>query len=258
MKPTIPWMSQTFDEYNKKYFGCKLQMPKFSVNCSDNNWGYYTPNGTFSKLNRKFTKNGTGTIQLNSNYSRDEKDWIGTLLHEMIHMYINEVMLLYPKNPHGKEFIALANRLNADGWNISEGNEKKDTDVYEPNNNNSTNRQENVNKQNYSQQNGEFNYIFCIIEQPKDKNFKLWGFRADETNLDEYINTAKILKEKNGATTLKIFITKAKQIGYFPLVPSKLNGCGADGIYRLFYRITQSFGGYIDESYFQIIKEIQL
>lgn len=39
MKPTLPWMGQTFDEYNTKYFGGRLARPRFSLRCNPNHWG---------------------------------------------------------------------------------------------------------------------------------------------------------------------------------------------------------------------------
>ena len=129
MRPTIPWMQQAFGFYNKKYFGGRLEVPKFNLNCPYGNWGFYTPNGTFDRFTRRAKIFGSGTISLSNEYSRDEKDLIGTLLHEMIHMYIILVNKKYPFNQHGSMFQNWADKLNAQGWEISEANEKKDTDI---------------------------------------------------------------------------------------------------------------------------------
>ena len=249
MKPTIPWMKQTFDIYNKKYFGGRLKMPYFSTNCYDNMWGYYEYNGNVA-FNRKFKPKGVGKIYLNGNFSRDEKDWIGTLLHEMIHMYIAEVELKWPMILHGNDFKKWANILNQDGWNISEQNEKKESDVYDK----------------YSSSNDNRSYedrtvkpsIFCIINQPSDQENKFWGFRAEYETLNSYIESAKKLKNLNGATVLNIYYCYAPQVAQMPSSPTTLNGIGGLGIKNIIYKICKIYGGDFDTSYFKLYKTIEL
>lgn len=227
MKPTIPWLKQAFNYYNTKYFGGKLMMPSFSLRCSDNNWGFYKPNGTFNKLTRRVALNGPGILFLNGNYSREEKDWVGTLLHEMIHMYINTVMLLYPSNPHGKEFYQLAQKINEDGWEISEKNEKKNTDII------SGNDEDNI----------EYNnrivkpYLFCIIDEPNGKNYKYWGFKGDYNTLPQYIATAKKLKQF-GAKSVTIYYCYSNNLGSLNSSPQTLDGIGANSIEELIQKLS--------------------
>ena len=65
MKPTLPWMGQTFDEYNAKYFGGRLARPYFSLRCNPNYWGYYQPNATYNRITRRTTVKSPGTLFLN-------------------------------------------------------------------------------------------------------------------------------------------------------------------------------------------------
>ena len=245
MRPTIPWMQQAFGFYNKKYFGGRLKTPKFSLDCPYGNWGFYTPNGTFNRVTRRATIFGPGTLSLTSKYSRDEKDLIGTLLHEMIHMYINTVMLKYPTIPHGREFQELAQRLNQDGWGISEANEKKTTDTLDDGDE------------------VEYNnmqikpYIFCIIQQPNSNTSKIWGFKADYSNLNSYINTAKNLKQF-GATSVEVYYCYSYNMENMPSSPQELNGIGANNFNDLIYKLSKSLNERLTKENFKQIKVINL
>jgi hypothetical protein len=245
MRPTIPWMQQAFGFYNKKYFGGRLKTPKFSLDCPYGNWGFYTPNGTFNRVTRRATIFGPGTLSLTSKYSRDEKDLIGTLLHEMIHMYINTVMKLYPRNPHGEEFYGIANRINQDGWNISESNEMMDDDIYDENGDES------------SQTNNDTSYILCILEQPSHGVCKYWGFKADETTLDGFVSTCRSLKA-HGATKLNIYQCYNSALERLPSSHEQLLGVGANNINMLLRYLSQLSGGNISLNNLKLINEIQL
>ena len=130
MVPTIKWIEQNFNIFNKKYFDSKLPTPKFSLNCPDNMWGFYDYKFVYN-MRRQVTKIlSVGELCLTSKYSRNEIDVKSTLLHEMIHMYIYLIARIYPKNEHGKEFQFFASYINRDGYNVSAtGVEKKDSDI---------------------------------------------------------------------------------------------------------------------------------
>lgn len=253
MKPTIAWMSQTFDEYNRKYFGGKLRLPNFSTRCSNQHWGYYMPDGTYNKVTRTFKPNGFGTLYLNGNYDREENDLIGTLLHEMIHMYINTVMLKYPLNPHGRYFTSFANRLNQDGWNIMESNEQKDSDKYDSENGN-----EKTSFKYRLPSPDDETYLICIINQPNDPNFSTWLFRAEQENLNDYINTAKKLKNINGAESMAIYHCYAQELGQMPADSATLPGIGARGYHSALYELNKKYGVILGKKNFRLLKEIPL
>ena len=246
MKPTIPWLQQAFGFYNEKYFGGRLKTPKFSLNCPYGNWGFYTPNGTFNRITRRATIFGPGTLSLTSKYSRDEKDLIGTLLHEMIHMYINTVMLKYPTNPHGREFQEIAQRLNQDGWNISEANEKKLTDrEVQGDEADERGHEERLVKP----------HVFCVINQPQSNSFKLWGFRADFNNLQAYISTAKKI---NGANVINVYYCYSSNLNQMPTSPDNLAGVGANDYESLIKIVSRIIGERLTKENFNLAKTITL
>jgi hypothetical protein len=211
------------------------------------------PDGNYNKITRTFEPNGFGTLYLNGNYDREENDLIGTLLHEMIHMYINTVMLKYPLNPHGKDFSAFASRLNQDGWNIMETNEKKDTDKYDSENGD----KKSTFKYGLPSPDDKM-YLICIIKQPNDPNFKTWLFRAEEENLNDYINTAKNLKNINGAESITIYHCYAQELGQMPADPSTLEGVGAIGYHGVLYELKKKYGVTLGNKNFRLFKEIPL
>lgn len=245
MKPTLPWMKQAFATYNAKYFHNRLKTPNFSLDCPEGNWGFYYPDGTFNAITRKAKIFGPGTIYLNPDFSRDEKDLIGTLLHEMIHMFINTVLLKYPINAHGSDFQEFADFLNQDGWNISEANEKKITDTTDD-----TGDEEYANRTIQPS-------IFCIIEQPNDAQYKVWGFRAEYNQLNSYIQTARKTKN-NGATVLNVYYCYSANMSKLPSSPRDLRGVGAQDYNTLLSRVSRIIGEQLSQDNFKLTQTITL
>lgn len=249
MKPDVDWMAQSFVDFNKKYFGGRLTLPKFSTRCSNEYWGYYMPNGTYNKFKRTFHQKGPGTIYLNGNWEREEQDWQGTLLHEMIHMYINEVEKFYPVLPHGESFKVWANRINADGYNIMETNEKKPTDINHGNNG----------YENYKlPSDGVDASLLCFINQPNDPNYKTWVFRADPDDIQDCIDSAKNLKPINGADEMTIYYCYAPEIKSMPSSPTTLDGFGVLGYYAAINFIKKNYGIYLGKKNLRLFKKIPL
>ena len=248
MKPTLPWMGQTFDEYNAKYFGGRLARPRFSLRCSPNHWGYYQPNATYNRITRRTTIKSPGTLFLNGNYSREEKDWIGTMLHEMIHMYINTVLRKFPINDHGNDFYNIAMRINQDGWNISEANEKKSTDREV--------RDDEVDERGHEERLVK-PHVFCVIDQPQNNSFKLWGFKAEYNSLNSYIATAKKLKN-SGATTLRIYYCYSTNMGQLQTNSQNLCGFSANSYTELIKKVSTSIGERLTNENFNLAKTITL
>ena len=252
MKPTTDWMAKSFETFNNKYFNGELTLPNFSIRCNNEYWGYYMPDGTYKKLSRVFKPNGPGTIYLNGKWDREEKDWEGTLIHEMIHMYINEVLLKYPINAHGKEFNEIANRINQDGYNIQKTNEKKSTDVY--NGNNGSNKS-------YNYQLPEKGFkacLLCFLNQPNDPNNTVWVFKAEPDKLQDYINTAKSLKPINGADSINVYYCYSTEINSMPSSPTTLDGIGANGFYDAIYLLKEKYNAILGKKNFRFFRTIQL
>jgi hypothetical protein len=208
------------------------------------------PNGTYDRFNRSFDQEGTGTLMLNGNFSRSEKSLQETLIHEMIHMYINTVLKIYPRNPHGDEFYRIANNINRDGWNISETNELTDEE--------SSNdvRDENEVTQT-TDGNNNSSYMLCILEQPTHAICKYWGFKADESTIDSFITTCKSLKT-HGATKLNIYQCFDSAFGRLPASNKELLGVGANDINTLLNYLSQISGGRISVNNLKLINEIAI
>lgn len=245
MKPTVPWMQENFDFLNEKYFGGKLRHPKFGIMFGRKNWGYYMPNGNYNRWTREFYQEGTGNMYLNGNFSRSEHSLQETLLHEMIHMYINTVMKIYPRDPHGDEFQNFAFKFNQDGWNISEETEMIETDI----------DGDDVPENNSEEDNKM--YVLCVLEQPSHSVCKYWAFKAEEQSIDRFIATCKALKNK-GATKLSIYNCNLKQFNNLPSSSEKLLGIGADDINTLFSYISQIIGARISNNNIELTNTIQI
>lgn len=251
MRPTLGWMSQAFDEFNRKYFGGKLTLPRFSTRCGNEYWGYYMPDGNFNRLTREFIPNGPGTIYLNGKWEREERDWESTLIHEMIHMYINEVLRKYPVNAHGKYFKEIADRINQDGFEIYKNNEKKDTDVYHGS------KGADLSKYQYPTGDSE-SCLICFINQPNDHTNKMWVFKAEPDRLQEYIDTAKLLKPINGADEVTVYYCYSNEVKNMPSSSTTLEGFGARGPYHAISLLNQKYGAILGQRNFRLFKKIDL
>lgn len=131
--PNERWMYNCFVHYNREYFDDSLPIPEFSTECDGSLWGSYAPEFFYDTESRRVVDiSGNGTIKLNGMYKRTVDSWVLTLLHEMAHEYVFMVMKVYPKNPHGREFEAVAKyirRKSGGVWNITETTEKVSTDM---------------------------------------------------------------------------------------------------------------------------------
>jgi len=184
MVPTEEWVEENFFKYNRIYFNGELPTPRIIVSedCTYNGedcFGYYSLFGCrFDKINRKIISlRNNGTLCISSKYDRPEKDIIGTLLHEMIHVYVNLCLLVYPKNPHGKEFTKMANKINADGWDISESNEMGAGFVAGSGGSDGSGSQPVFG-------------ILCLIYKPTGTDYKYWFCRAEPNQFDAIRHTA--------------------------------------------------------------------
>jgi hypothetical protein len=196
-------MRENFQKFNEKYFGGELPQPQFKVAKMRDEWGRFElPGARFSKITRKIVKrSNNGVLLLTSAYDRNENAVISTLLHEMTHEYVYLVNGVYPRNPHGEEFMSIANRINADGWNIADGVEMTDNDTV-------------ANEGEKSQ---------CLLFVVYDKQSeKCWHVgRADENEIDKFCDSAK----KIGGN-IWIYSCRSKNLGGLKSDPNTLLGFG--------------------------------
>ena len=109
MIPTIPYIEQKFDEFNRLMFEGKL--PKLPVVLSDAK--------TFlGKCDYKQRRRKDGTIEkydfklrINTRCDLPEQEVEDTIIHEMIHYYI-EVNQLKDTSSHGQLFMHIMNNIN--------------------------------------------------------------------------------------------------------------------------------------------------
>ena len=105
MIPDIEFLTKYFYIYNKKYFYSKLPLPIFKLHRPIRYLGYYKNDG------------GNHIISICESYDGEERFFENTLIHEMIHYYLNFTNI-EDKRSHGRNFYREAKRINADGWNI--------------------------------------------------------------------------------------------------------------------------------------------
>ena len=244
MKVTAEWTEHAFDLYNEKYFQGKLSKPKIVLECDPRYFGYYRPHAAFDKWSRKITRVfSPGTLYLNAKYAnRSEKQWVETLLHEMIHMYLYTVKKIYPKKDHGKEFTEMAARLNsAGGWNIDEYGELSNSDGSNP------------------EEGGDLvePVVICAIEKPSGKNYKIWLFRADGERLEQYKRTARRLSAV-GAKSMIIYKCHMHALMKLPANPETLPGVGGDDYNDVLDKAGRIVGTEINQDLFTGYDEIAL
>lgn len=215
MIPNEQWVTEKFRFYNAKYFNGKLPFPTFRViPLPSRKLGEYFLDGKYNPFNHKIfsIRNKNGVLSISNKYSRSEKDWENTLIHEMIHMYIQRVMLYYPSDAHGKEFQSLANRINQDGWNISEKNDINATMT-------------NYNGENTDSEAPTFDNqsILCLIENPSGTTYKYWACKAENDNMDDFIAKAQSI---SGVTSVKFYRCGSNILDSLTSDPATLFGFG--------------------------------
>lgn len=107
MELTTNFLKHKHSEYNKEYFGGCLPNVIFIIKKNKRTLGHY--------LHKHF---GLSEIMISTYYDRSERDFCRTLLHEMIHQYI-DFKGLKDTSMHGRYFKEYSKMLNAHGWNIT-------------------------------------------------------------------------------------------------------------------------------------------
>lgn len=109
MTPTIEYLNRYFDIYNAKYFYSILPVPEFELMNTKYLLGQYCPPST-----------GSNKIRVTKAYEGAEVFFQNTLIHEMIHYYLNFIDDEDKgwARSHGPNFKREASRINKDGWNI--------------------------------------------------------------------------------------------------------------------------------------------
>ena len=112
---TIEFIKANFHKYNKKYFNGELEEPSFEITKTKNRLGC-------CKWRTNYFGEKEFTIEISRYFQRPEKDYINTLIHEMIHLYIRQKGIYDGDKHHGPEFYRWADKINQDGWEIARTN----------------------------------------------------------------------------------------------------------------------------------------
>jgi hypothetical protein len=117
MKLTIEFIEKHFNEFNEKFFSGELKTPVFEINRTKSFFGLccwknkVDDNGyVVGKFNFR--------IKISEYFDRSETDYINTLLHEMIHLYIRQFDLVPEYEHHGLTFKRIADKINSHGYNV--------------------------------------------------------------------------------------------------------------------------------------------
>lgn len=118
MRPTYKFIEETFSKYNDLIFDGALPKPVFRLTTTRLAMGV-----TRTKIlnNQKHI-----SIDISIRYDLPKEDYISTIVHEMIHYYIDYNDL--PDNDsHGKLFVSIMNQINANyNLNIKVVGERSD------------------------------------------------------------------------------------------------------------------------------------
>ena len=99
MQVTIDYLYSQFDKYNQQCFESALRKPVIKVSNARRQLGVFV--GT----------KPLPTIKVSNYYDRCEQDYLNTLVHEMIHMYIYEKGIK-DTSPHGAVFRRMMSDIN--------------------------------------------------------------------------------------------------------------------------------------------------
>jgi hypothetical protein len=119
MELTIEYLDKKFDLYNEKYFYGILKKPNFKITNTKIRLGCMEYRG-----GNKYT------ISISMFYNRNEFWYDNTLIHEMIHLYIEQLKII-DNGSHGKRFKAECERINKDGWKLSRTTDSSQWEISE-------------------------------------------------------------------------------------------------------------------------------
>ena len=110
MYPEVGLMRQWFDEFNKRFFDNKLPPVEIKVIWGEKNTlgGFWRPE---RRINDPFRPEDCAIV-FNCRFFEPEDEWRNIMVHEMVHYDVYMVYGTCVKS-HGKEFKAIARRINA-------------------------------------------------------------------------------------------------------------------------------------------------
>ena len=117
MKLTIEFIERNFNEFNEKFFSGKLKKPVFEINRTKSFFGLCCWKNKTTKKG-KLVCRFDYRIKISEYFDRSETDYINTILHEMIHLYIRQFDLAPESEHHGRVFKSIAENINKHGYDV--------------------------------------------------------------------------------------------------------------------------------------------
>lgn len=108
MKPTINYIAQKFNEFNKQFFHNSLPIPIFDLMSRNRALGDFTVNTSKNYIGLPIKS--YMRIRLNKMFERTQTQIDETIIHEMIHQYLY-VHKIYDNAPHGNIFMRIAKKI---------------------------------------------------------------------------------------------------------------------------------------------------
>ena len=105
MRPTYKFIQDSFVKYNELIFDNSLPVPSFRLTTTRLAMGV--------TRTRVFNNKKQISIDISIRYDLPHEDYINTIVHEMIHYYI-EYNNMQDDASHGKLFVSIMNKINAE------------------------------------------------------------------------------------------------------------------------------------------------
>ena len=116
MIPTIDFITNKFNVFNKEYFDNSLPLPNFALIKNKTKLGEFVACRRYDMFGIPF---GKSTINISTFYDRPEDEISNTIIHEMIHYYIHFNHIV-DTSSHGHVWKSMADEINKKGgWHIS-------------------------------------------------------------------------------------------------------------------------------------------
>ena len=129
MELTVSYIESAFDKYNELYFNGSLEKPNFKITKGKRQLGCLSIRRecNLAYYNSYFK---IYTLSVSNYYNRTEKQYDNTIIHEMIHLYIDQNNII-DNGSHGRHFKAECARINKYGWNLSRCTDTKGWELSE-------------------------------------------------------------------------------------------------------------------------------
>ena len=110
MLPTLPFIAEKFDTFNRLYFNNTLPRPTFRLSNARTFLGKISYRRTYDFWHRR-RRDENYTLAISQRYDLPEEEIEDVIIHEMIHLYIS-VNHIRDTSTHGPSFRRIMNEIN--------------------------------------------------------------------------------------------------------------------------------------------------